>query len=146
MENLFLRYAPPLMGTVVSFPRMPGAPDQRRGADRRTRPRGGRRAEDKTGYAPLVLLVDENAASGERCEAILAKLHFAVAPARSVEEALRVMAALRPEIVVARKADAGRLRAEAPEHVPVVAMEDGLSPEGLVEEIRKAIRAQRSKK
>lgn len=133
------------MGTVVSFPRIPGAPEQRGGSDRRTRPRGGRRANDKNGYAPLVLLVDEDATSGERCEAILAKLHFAVAPARGVDEALRVMAALRPEIVVSRKSDAGRLRAEAPEHVPVVAvLEDGLTPEALVEEIRKAIRAQRT--
>ena len=131
------------MGTVVSFRRMPGAPDQRRGPDRRSRPRGGRRGEDKAGYAPLVLLVDEDAASGERCEAILAKLHFAVAPARSVDEALRVMAALRPEIVVARHADAGRLRSEAPEHVPVVPVDDGIAPEALVEEIRKAIRGQR---
>ena len=125
---------------------MPGAPNQRSGPDRRSRPRGGRRAEDKTGYAPLVLLVDADAASGERCEAILAKLRFAVAPARSVDEALRVMAALRPEIVVASKADAGRLRAEAPEHVPVVPMDDALTPEGLVEEIRAAIRGQSKKK
>ena len=131
------------MGIVVSFPLMPGAPDQRRGPDRRSRPRGGRRVEDRTGYAPLVMLVDEDAANGERCEAILAKLHFAVAPARSVEEALRVMAALRPEIVVARRSDAGRLRAEAPEHVPVVSIDDGTAPEALVEEIRKAIRSQR---
>ena len=123
---------------------MPGASDQRRGPDRRSRPRGGRRSEDKNGYAPLVMLVDADAASGERCEAILAKLRFAVAPARSVDEALRVMTALRPEIVVASKADAGRLRAEAPEHVPVVAVEEGLAPETLVEEIRKAIRGQRS--
>jgi hypothetical protein len=128
------------MGIVVSFPLMPGGPEQRRGADRRSRPRGGRRAEDKTGYAPLVMLVDEDAASGERCEAILAKLHFAVAPTRSVEEALRVMAALRPEIVVAREADAGRLRAEAPQHVPVVGIADGTSPEALVDEIRKVLR------
>lgn len=130
------------MGIVVSFPRMP-APEQRRGADRRTRARGGRRAEDKTGYAPLVLLVDENAASGERCEAILAKLHFAVAPARSVDEALRVMSALRPEIVVARSQDAGRLRTEAPEHVPVVPIEDGVGPEALIEQIRQALRRPR---
>jgi PleD family two-component response regulator len=123
---------------------MPGAPNQRRGADRRGRPRGGRRSEDRTGYAPLVLLVDEDAANGERCEAILAKLHFAVAPTRSVEEALRVMTALRPEIVVARASDAGRLRAEAPEHVPVVPLEDDTGPEALVEAIRKAIRSQRS--
>ena len=128
------------MGTVVSFPRMPGAPDQRRGPDRRSRPRGGRRTEDKTGYAPLVLLVDEDAASGERCEAILAKLHFAVAPARSVDEALRVMSALRPEIVVARTVDAGRLRSEVPQHVPVVAVDDGTGPEGLIEQIRAALR------
>lgn len=86
------------------------------------------------------MVVDENAASSERAETILAKLHFAVAPTRSVEEALRVMAALRPEIVVARAADASRLRAEAPQHVPVVGVEDGTSPEALVDEIRKALR------
>lgn len=131
------------MGVVVSFPRMPGAPDHRRGQDRRSRPRGGRRADDKAGYAPLVLLVDENAASGERCEAILAKLHFAVAPARSVDEALRVMSALRPEIVVVREADAGRLRSEAPEHVPVVPMGDGMGLEALIQHIRQALRKKR---
>lgn len=124
---------------------MPGAPDQRRGADRRGRPRGGRRTEDKNGYAPLVMLVDDDATSGERCEAILAKLRFAVAPTRSVDEALRVMAALRPEIVVARQADASRLRTEAPQHVPVVAIDDGISAEALVNEIRKALRAQKKK-
>ena len=133
------------MGTIVSFPRHPGAPDHRRGADRRARPRGGRRAGDKNGYTPLVLLVDEDAASGERCEAILAKLRFAVAPARSVDEALRVMAALRPEIVVSRASDAGRLRDNAPDDVPVVGvLEASLTPEDLVKEIRKAIRSQRT--
>ena len=50
------------------------------------------------------------------------------------------MSALRPEIVVARAADAGRLRAEAPEHVPVVPVEDGTGPEALIEQIRAALR------
>lgn len=120
---------------------MPGSPDKRQGADRRSRPRGGRRAGDQPGYAPLVLLVDEDADSGSRCEAILAKLRFAVAPARTVDEALRVMEALRPNLVVARVADVSRLQAATPTNVPLVVLTDALAdPEAMVEEIRRAIR------
>lgn len=129
------------MAEIVSFPRKPGAPEQRRSADRRTQRRGGRRGGDKPGYAPLVLLVDEDGDSGARCEAILARLRFAVAPTRSVDEAKRVMEALRPNIVVARVADAAALRHVTVAEVPVVLLnEDLMDPEALVEEIRRVLR------
>jgi hypothetical protein len=132
------------VGTVVSFPRMPGLPDKRQGADRRSRPRGGRRAGDKAGFAPLVLLVDENAENGARCEAILAKLRFAVAPAHTVDEAIRVMDALRPNLVVARVEDVSRLRKATPSGIPFVALTEKHNDlEEMVQEIRRALRSVR---
>ena len=68
-----------------------------------SRPRGGRRTGDKAGFAPLVLLVEENSENGARCEAILAKLRLPWHPPGTVDEALRVMEALRPNLVVARR-------------------------------------------
>ena len=133
------------VGNIVSFPRMPGVPDKRQGTDRRSRPRGGRRAGDQAGYSPLVLLVEENAENGARCEAILAKLRFAVAPAHTVDQAIRVMEALRPNLVVARVADAARLRKATPSGVPFVALTDAHNDlEEMVEEIRRALRGARS--
>ena len=133
------------VGTIVSFPRMPNFPDKRQGADRRSRPRGGRRAGDKAGYAPLVLLVDENAENGARCEAILAKLRFAVAPAHTVDEAVRVMEALRPNLVVARVKDVARLEKAIPAGVPFVALTEAHDDlELMVADIRRALRAART--
>jgi len=131
------------MANVLVFPRMPGMPEHRRGGDRRAQRRGGRRATDEPGYAPLVLLVDEEGSKSRRCEAILARLHFAVAPASSTEEAIRVMAAVRPNIIVARVADAAALRQATSADVPVVLLNDDLDPELLVEEIRRELRAKR---
>ncbi len=126
---------------------MPHTPEQRRGPDRRRLPRGGRRATDRPGYAPLVLVVDEDADSGSRCEAILSKLRFAVAPARSVDEALRIMAAIHPDLVVTRESDAERLRTQAPKQVAVVVTPDGdVTAETLVEDIRKALRARKAER
>lgn len=137
---------PVAVGTIVSFPRMPGLPDKRQGADRRSRPRGGRRAGDKAGFAPLVLLVDENAENGARCEAILCKLRFAVAPARTVDEAVRVMDALRPNLVVARVEDVARLKRATPSGVPFVALTDEHNDiEEMVAEIRRALRTVRTR-
>jgi hypothetical protein len=128
------------VGTVVAFPRT-GVPDKRNGADRRQHPRGGRRAGDQDGYAPLVLLVDEDADSGQRCEAILAKLRFAVAPAQTLAEATRVMDALRPNLIVAHVSDPDALRRAAPAEVPVVILDESLSePEAMLGEIRKTLR------
>ena len=129
------------MGTVVAFPRTSGVPDKRQGADRRHRPRGGRRTSDQQGFAPLVLLVDEDADNGQRCEAILAKLRFAVAPAHTLAEATRVMDALRPNLVVGRVSDPEALRRVTPDGVPLVIVTDALTaPEAMVAEIRRALR------
>ena len=137
---------PDAMGTVVSFPRVPGLPDKRQGADRRSRPRGGLRAGDKAGFAPLVLLVDEDAEKSARCEAILAKLRFAVAPAHTVDEAIRVMEALRPNLVVARVQDEPRLKKATPSWVPLVALTEKHNDiEEMIEEIRRALRNARNR-
>ena len=116
-------------------------PDKRHGADRRTRPRGGRRLGDQQGFAPLVLLVDEDADNGDRCEAILAKLKFAVAPAHTLAEATRVMDALRPNLIVGHVSDPDALRRAAPPNIPLVILDHALSaPEAMVAEIRRALR------
>jgi CheY-like chemotaxis protein len=129
------------VGTVVAFPRASGIPDKRNGADRRQRPRGGRRTGDQQGFAPLVLLVDEDPESGQRCEAILAKLRFAVAPAQTLAEATRVMDALRPNLIVGHVSDPEALKHAAPGDIPVVILSDGLSePDAMIGEIRRALR------
>jgi CheY-like chemotaxis protein len=134
------------MGNVIAFRRMNDAHNQRRGPDRRSARRGGRREGDRKGFAPLVLIVDDNEDSNARCEAILAKLHFAVAPTRSVDEAGRVMDALRPDIIVARIADAASLRRATAADLPIVLLADDLlDPEVLIEEIRRELRAHRKK-
>jgi hypothetical protein len=134
------------MGNVIAFRRMDDAHQQRRGPDRRATRRGGRRDGDRKGYAPLVLLVDDNEDSNARCEAILAHLHFAVAPTRSIDEATRVMDALRPDIIVARIADAAALRRATAADLPIVLLADDLlDPEVLIEEIRRELRGYRGR-
>jgi hypothetical protein len=134
------------MGNVIAFRRMNDPNEHRRGPDRRSTRRGGRRDGDKAGYAPLVLIVDDNDDSNARCEAILARLHFAVAPTRSIEEANRVMEALRPDIIVARVADAAALRRSTAANLPIVLLADDLlDPEVLIEEIRRELRAHKPK-
>jgi hypothetical protein len=91
------------------------------------------------------MVVGDQSAVGSVAEAVLAKLKFAVSPSPSVDDALRVLTTLRPDIIVARPDDAARLRREAPEHLVVVTVNDGMrdDPQLLIEEIRKAIRANR---
>ena len=120
---------------------------ERRGLpDRRHTPRGGRRPGDPMGYSPLILVADDDASNGARCVAILAKLRFAVAPAYSVEEAVKVMQALRPTLIVARLADEPELRAKMasdPEigEIPLITMTaENDDPAVLIEEIRRALR------
>jgi CheY-like chemotaxis protein len=129
------------MSNVLPFPRMPEASHPRRSPERRAFPRGGRRATDKAGHAPLVLLVDHDAHTNARCEAILAKLHFAVAPTRTIEEARKVMDSLHPNIIVATVAEAAALRQANAAELPVVILNDVMDPEMLVDEIRRELRA-----
>ena len=90
-----------------------------------------------------MLLVGGDADVVGQSEAVLAKLRFAVATSGSVDDALRVMTGLRPDIVVADADGAARIRLEAPEHVPVVVLDDTMRAdrEVLVESIRETIRA-----
>jgi hypothetical protein len=133
------------MGHVIAFRRTQGLPENRQGPDRRSTRRGGRRATDTPGYAPLVLLIDADEDSNARCEAILARLHFAVAPTRSIEEAKKVMESLRPNLVVARIADAAALKQATGADLPLVLLADDLlDPEALVEEIRRELRARQT--
>lgn len=92
-----------------------------------------------------MLIVGSDADVVGQSEAVLAKLRFAVATSGSVDEALRVMGGLRPDIVVADADGASRIRIEAPQHVPVVVLDDTLRAdrEALVEAIRETIRANR---
>jgi hypothetical protein len=117
--------------------------DHRRGPERRRLPRGGRRVEDAEGFAPLVLVVGPGDAAVQRAEAVLARLKFAVTTSPTVEEALRVMSGIRPDVVVADASAASRIRLEAPEHVPVVELNDEMetNAEALLEGIRQTIRA-----
>lgn len=126
---------------------MTPTPERRRGPDRRRLARGGRRPDDIDGYAPLVLVADDDTDSNARCEAILAALHFAVAPARSADEAVRVMQALRPDLVVTHLRDEGSFRQQlgansATADVPVITVTpETEAPEALIEEIRRVLRS-----
>ena len=118
-------------------------PDLRQRPERRRLPRGGRRPSDKPGYAPLVLVADEDSASADVCEALLATRRFAVARVDSVEKAIGVLSTLVPDVIVARGRDVSPLqRAAWPSGVPFVTVTDGLDePDALIEAIRQAIRA-----
>jgi PleD family two-component response regulator len=119
--------------------------ERRTSRDRRTGPRGGRRPSDPRGYSPLILVADDDADSGARCVAILARLRFAVAPAHSVDEALRVMQALRPTLIVTRLRDAPALRKlmsddPAIGEIPMITLTpENDAPLLLVEEIRRTL-------
>jgi len=116
--------------------------EKRRGPDRRVRSRGGRRPSDRRGATPLVVVADDEPGSRTTCETILAKLNFAVAPVESLSRALEVMAALRPEVVVAKVRDASVLQQQS--LAPVVVVTEAMSdPDVLVEAIRQALRRRR---
>ena len=116
--------------------------EKRRLADRRGRARGGRRPTDKRGATPLVVVADDEPGSRTTCETILAKLNFAVAPVESLPKALEVMAALRPDVVVAKGRDAELLKQQS--LAPVVVVTEEMSdPDTLVEAIRQALRRRR---
>ena len=122
---------------------MSATSEHRRGPDRRKQSRGGRRAGDRPGFAPLILVADEDPSSRDMCETILAKLHFAVAPVDSIDKAVSVIGTLRPDVIVVHAKDTAALeRAAWPSGVPFVAVTDDMKdPELLVEAIRRALRA-----
>jgi len=119
-------------------------PERRGTGDRREKPRGGRRPYDVAGLAPLVLVVGDAEARELKCGTILSRLQFAVAPATDVADALRVIDAVHPDLIVAGPGPAERLRRGGTISLPVVefdaAREDG---DALIERIKSAIRTGR---
>jgi hypothetical protein len=119
--------------------------DRRRVRDRRRQPRGGRRPYDIAGFTPLVYVVDPRPSGREACEAILAKLRFAVAPFTSTEQARRALHGLKPDIVLVVAAHLDDLRGDLPtgrdgRPVPILPLPDGdLSTDALIEDIRRAL-------
>jgi len=117
--------------------------DQRRFPDRRRQHRGGRRPTDIPGYAPLVFVIDPRPTGRDACEAILAKLRFAVAPFDSVEQAIRVINALRPDLVLVDNdhLDAVRDALASDRDIPVVPIPDNdAQAVALIDAVRTALR------
>ena len=121
-------------------------PEHRQGPDRRRAPRGGRRPGDVAGFSPLVLVADEDEASGDMCEGLLATLRFAVARVDSVDKAVSVISTLMPDVIVARGHDVTPLqRAAWPSGVAFVTVTESMrEPAALIEAIRAAIRSART--
>jgi CheY-like chemotaxis protein len=120
--------------------------DRRHGPDRRNTPRGGRRPGDPLGYSPLILVADDDANSGAHCVAILARLRFAVAPAHSVDEAIKVMNSLHPTLIVTRLKNEAALREQMAANpnigdIPIVALTpENDAPQLMLDEIRRVLR------
>lgn len=122
---------------------MTHATELRGGIDRRRQARGGRRPADVEGLSPLVMVVGDHAAVGDATGAVLAKLKFAVAPSPSVDDALRVLTTLRPDLIIANADTAARIQLECPEHRGVLVVSDAMreDPYLTIDEIRMALRA-----
>ena len=90
-----------------------------------------------------MLLVGDDEPVTSMAEAVLAKLRFAVTTSKTVDDAIRVLAGLRPDIVVAGAADANRVKREAAAKLSVVVMTDDMreNPEVLIPAIRETLRA-----
>jgi CheY-like chemotaxis protein len=92
-------------------------------------------------------VADDDANSGAHCVAILARLRFAVAPAHSVDEAIKVMTSLHPNLVVTRLKDEAALREQMSANpalgdIPILALTpENDAPELMIEEIRRVLRA-----
>jgi hypothetical protein len=118
---------------------MPKTTELRQGPDRRRQPRGGRRPTDTEGFAPLVMVVGDDAV--RLAEAVLAKLRFAVTTSRTADDAARVVPDLKPDIIVAESTDAARIRRSG-NHLAIVEMSDDMraDPLVLIESIRAQLR------
>jgi hypothetical protein len=89
------------------------------------------------------MVVGNHAAVGDAAGAVLATLKFAVVPAASADEALRIMQTMQPDIVTANAEDAARIRRERPDQSAIVVVEDAMRDDAqlLVDRIREALRS-----
>jgi CheY-like chemotaxis protein len=75
--------------------------EQRSGPDRRRAPRGGRRAADRPGKYPQVLVAESYDGVRKSCARYLDRFHFEVAEAADGEQALKQIAAEPPDVILA---------------------------------------------
>ena len=85
----------------------------------------------------MVVVIDGDERRRDISEAILAKLHFAVAPFDSTDKALAAMQALRPEAVVVRADAIEELRGRLPNDrdgraIPLLPITDDAASEPIV--------------
>lgn len=80
---------------------MPEPATNRRQADRRRAARGGRRAGDRSGRHPTIVIADAYDAARSACVRYLSNFAFRVEEARSGPEALAAIHAFAPEVVIA---------------------------------------------
>ena len=91
-----------------------------------------------------MLVVGDGHQPEKESEAILARLNFAVAPAIDLAEAKRIIAGLKPDLIVASPDDADTLRSEKVS-VPIVESRDpNRDADALVQRIRFALRQVRT--
>jgi len=109
----------------------------RLGPDRRKVPRGGRRLTDRSGFSPLVVVVEPDATRADLTETVLSRCRFAVAPVVSVEAALTISRILQPAVIVCDRNAVDQLREMV--GIPVVPT-DANGGRELIESIRHAIR------
>jgi hypothetical protein len=118
------------------------AQERRRSVDRRVHARGGRRPEDRSGYAPLIFVVTGESSDLRFWEALLLERQFAVVPCNGPGAALEAFKAIRPDIIVASLRDIAAIRERLPtgrRGIPVPLVELVGSP-NMVEPVIKAIR------
>ena len=117
---------------------------QRTLPDRRRVPRGGRRDEDRGGFAPLIFLIDDDLARREMCSMILLQMRFAVAPFTTADRAMRAIESLAPDAIVVSPNELDTMSHSVPvrrsgRNIPVVPL--NTRGEVLVGALRVAFRA-----
>ena len=86
------------------------------------------------------MVIDSDPRRRELCEAILAKLQFAVAPIESVDKAVSIAHALRPSVIVCPADNASTIRTRIRIEVPIVPVSADLAvTDALVQVVRAAI-------
>jgi hypothetical protein len=87
---------------------------RRRGDNRRQRARGGRRRDDRPGYAPVVFVVARDRGDLPFLEHALLQQRFGVILCESVEIAAHRLKAVEPAVIIADWRDAPGLRSHLP--------------------------------
>src|SRR5712692_9924846 len=116
--------------------------DQRADTDRRRVPRGGRRASDRPGRYPPILVAESYEGVRQACTRYLQQFNFDVAEAADGEQALaRIVASPRPQLILTEwnlpSMPAGRLaqwvaQRRPDSDIPVIILANAVEGDGVV--------------